>query len=65
MSIQGETSFGIQQFPGSLPCPGSVVINSFIPMLRKRLTDIYITNWREGMEACSSLSLFRHVKKNL
>ena len=32
------------------------------PMLRKRHTDIYITNWRVEMEACSSLSLFRHVK---
>ena len=31
-------------FPEVWMFPGSVVINSFIPMLRKRLTDTYITN---------------------
>ena len=50
-------------FPEVWMFPGSVVINSFIPMLQKRLTDAYITNWREGMETCSSLSLLRHVKQ--
>ena len=40
----------------------SVVSNLFIPVLRQRLMDAYITNWRAGMEACSSLSLYRNLK---
>ena len=37
--------------------PDSVIGNKFIPILRQRLKDIYIANWREGLNACSSLSL--------
>ena len=40
----------------------SVVSNLFIPVLRQRLMDAYITNWGAGMEACSSLSLYRNLK---
>ena len=42
--------------------PESVIGNRFIPVLKQRFMDIYIANWREGMNACSSLSLFRNVK---
>ena len=42
--------------------PESVIGNKFIPVLKQRFMDIYIANWREGMNACSSLSLFRNVK---
>ena len=40
-----------------------MVINRFMPVLTKRLTDMYIINWREEMEAFSSLSLYRHILK--
>ena len=40
----------------------SIISNRFIPVLRQRLVDIYLSNWREGMEASSSLSLFRNLK---
>ena len=42
--------------------PDSVIGKQFIPILRQRFMDIYIANWREGMNACSSLSLFKNVK---
>lgn len=42
--------------------PNSVIHNVFIPVLRQRLMDTYNVSWREGMEACSSLSLFRNIK---
>ena len=42
--------------------PDSVIASHFIPVLRQRLMDTYITNWREGMETCSSLSLYRNLK---
>ena len=32
--------------------PDSVIGNKFIPILRQRFMDIYIANWREGMNAC-------------
>ena len=40
----------------------SVISNRFIPVLRQRLMDMYLTNWREGMEVSSSFSLFRNLK---
>ena len=43
--------------------PESVNINSFIPLLRTRLRDMYITNWREGMGTCTSLYLYRYLKQ--
>ena len=42
--------------------PDSVIGNKFIPILRQIFMDIYIANWREGMNACSSISLFINVK---
>ena len=40
----------------------SVIGNKFIPVLKQIFMDIYISNLREGMNACSSRSLFRNVK---
>ena len=51
------------RFPEVWMFPGSVDTKTFIPVLRKRLIDVHISNWREEMEACSSLSLFRHFKQ--
>ena len=34
----------------------------YIPVLRTRLRDTCIAQWREGMELCSSLYLFREFK---
>ena len=42
--------------------PESVFSNNSIPVLRQRLVDTHISNWREGMETGSSLSLFRNLK---
>ena len=42
--------------------PDSVNFKLFIPALRTRLKDTYITQWREGMELCSSLYLFTEFK---
>ena len=41
--------------------PDSVIDNFFIPVLSQRLKDTYITNWREGMKTCLSLSLYRNL----
>jgi hypothetical protein len=42
--------------------PNSVKINWFVPILRNRLRDIYISNWREGLESYSSLYIYREIK---
>ena len=42
--------------------PESVSINVLVPLLRCRLRDIYITNWRTGLEMSSSLNIFREIK---
>ena len=42
--------------------PDSAIANQFIPVLRHRIMDTYITNWREGMETCSLLPLYRNLK---
>ena len=42
--------------------PTSMKANHFIPVLRHGLMDTYITKLREGMGACSSLSLYRNLK---
>ena len=42
--------------------PDSAIANLFIPVLRHRIMDTYITNWREGMETCSLLPLYRNLK---
>ena len=42
--------------------PDSVFSYNFIPVLSQRLMDTHISNWREGMETCSSLSLFKNIK---
>ena len=42
--------------------PASVNSSSFIPILRNRLRDLYINNWRNGMEQCSSLDVYKEIK---
>jgi len=42
--------------------PDSVNFKLFIPVLRTRLRYKYITQWKEGMELCSSLYLLREFK---
>ena len=42
--------------------PDSVNLKLFIPVLRTRLRDTYITQWKESMYLCSSLYLFREFK---
>jgi hypothetical protein len=42
--------------------PESVKINVFVPVLRCRLRDIYISNWRTGLQMSSSLNIFREIK---
>ena len=44
--------------------PNSVICDRFIPVLRQILMDTYIVNWREGVEACSSLSLYKNLKSS-
>lgn len=41
----------------------SVNVSSFIPLLRQRLRDLYINEWREGVSLHSSLSLYREFKQ--
>ena len=36
----------------------------FVPVLRGRLRDIYISNWRSGLELSSALDVFREIKTN-
>ena len=40
----------------------SVNFKLCIPILRTRLRDTYISQWREGMGLCSSVYLFRKFK---
>jgi len=44
--------------------PSSVRIDSFVPVLRSRLRDIYVSNWRAGLNMSSALDMFREIKLN-
>lgn len=44
--------------------PNSVRIETFIPKLRTRLRDIYISNWRSGLADSTSLDVYREIKLN-
>ena len=44
--------------------PSSVRIDSFVPVLRSRFRDIYVSNWRADVDMSSSLGLFREIKLN-
>ena len=40
----------------------SVNVKNFIPILRQRLRDLHINEWREGITFHTSLSLYREFK---
>jgi len=42
--------------------PSLVRIDSFVPVLRSRLRDIYVSNWRIGLDLSSALDVFRVIK---
>jgi len=44
--------------------PNSVKIETFIPKLRVRLRDIYISDWRSGLENSTSLDVYREITLN-
>ena len=44
--------------------PESVNINAFIPIFHLRLKDNFITEWRQGLNVSSSLTLYKEVKQN-
>ena len=41
--------------------PSSVRIDSFVLVLRSRLTDIYVSNWRTGLDLSYALGVFREI----
>lgn len=49
-------------FPDIWYFPESVDIKKFLPILRNRLRDIYINEWRQSMNMASSLYLYREMK---
>ena len=49
-------------YPDVWTFPSSVTVHKFIPFLRLRLRDLYISEWREGMSQCTSLTLYRELK---
>ena len=48
-------------FPDVWMYPRSVNINMFLPILRVRMRDVYISQWRDGMLSCTSLMLYREI----
>ena len=40
----------------------SVNVNNVIPVLKRRLQDMYISEWRFGDEICSALTLYKEIK---
>ena len=42
--------------------PESVNIHAFVPVLRNRLRDIYVNNWRVNLEASTALDIYREIK---
>jgi len=36
----------------------------FVHVLRSRLRDIYVSNWRTGLDMSSALDVFREIKLN-
>ena len=44
--------------------PESVNINVLIPIFHDRLKDMFISEWRQGLELSSSLTLYKAMKQN-
>ena len=42
--------------------PQSVVTNVFVPLLKQRLKDTFITEWRRGIETSSTMLMFKNLK---
>jgi len=42
--------------------PESVCVKGFVPVLRNRLRDIYITGWRASIDTHTSLYLYKEIK---
>jgi len=45
--------------------PESVNETMFIPILRQRLRDIYITHWHIGLNTCTSMRLYKQIKTTI
>jgi len=43
----------------------SVNETMFIPILRQRLRDIYITHWHIGLNTCTSMRLYKQIKTTI
>lgn len=50
-------------FPDVWLYPTSVEVNKFINILKIRLLDLYISEWREGMSLRTSLIIYREMKQ--
>ena len=49
-------------FPDVWLFPNSVNLDRFLPLLKLRLKDMYIAEWREGVRSRTSLMLYREIK---
>ena len=49
-------------FPDVWMFPNSVNPDRFLPLLKLRLKDMYIAEWREGVRSRTSLMLYREIK---
>ena len=52
-------------FPDVWLFPESVNINKFIPLFQCRLRDLYIVEWKQGIELSSSLYIYKEIKRTL
>ena len=52
------------RFPRCLDFPRICLYGDFIPILKTRLRDIYISGWHESVNSSTSLVLFKELKQN-
>ena len=51
-------------FPDVWLFPESVNIKTFLPLFQSRLRDIYVTEWKQGIELSSALTLYNILKQS-
>ena len=44
--------------------PNSVIVESFIPVLKTRLVDNFLVEFRNGLNVCTSMVLYRELYQN-
>ena len=62
-TLKVKNHLELSGFPDVWLFPESVFVRKFMPILQARLRDIYITEWREGINPSSALYMYEEIKQ--